>query len=280
MGLVMRKNKNKKFFVYFLLSFTLTSSIIQTPTFCQSLNNQSEKVQTFYSNILEEERTIVIRLPEQYYKSNETTYPVLYLLDAEGGNSWKNAISTVKELSSAEKIPDMILVGIHNNNRNRDMIPEKVAHRPGSGGSKKFLQFILKELVPHIKSTYKVNDFNILFGGSNAGVFTLYALIDHQEIIQAGIAGSPMIGHCPDFMFEQLKKALGKNYKKDRYLYMISGENDSKRVVDYVPKYFNLLKSKVAVNFQTEHIILKNEGHVPASSLRDGLIFIFKNDHL
>jgi predicted alpha/beta superfamily hydrolase len=118
---------------------------------------------------------------------------------------------------------------------------------------------------------------NILFGGSNAGLFAVYTLIEHQEIIQAGIAGSPMIGHCSDFMFNQLKKALENNYEKDRYLYMIYGENDSKRVVDYVRKYFDLLKSRVAVNFKTENVILKNEGHVPVSSLHNGLLFIFQD---
>ena len=157
------------------------------------------------------------------------------------------------------------------------MIPDKITHRPGSGGSKKFLQFITKELVPHIESQFRINHFNILFGGSNAGLFAVYALIEQQEIIQAGIAGSPMIGHCNDLMFNQLKKTAGKNYIKDRYLYMIYGENDSKRVVDYLPKYYDLLKSKVATNFKTEHVILKNEGHVPESSLQNGLLFIFQD---
>jgi len=273
----MKKVKTNLFSIILISCFTFIFSFYFLPTYSYSQKNQIDKVKTLYSKILEEERKIVIQLPENYNKPNTTTYPVLFLLDAEGGNSWENAISTTKKLSSAGKTPEIILVGIHNTNRNRDMIPEKVGHRPGSGGSNKFLQFIIEELVPHVKSQFRINNFNILFGGSNAGLFTVYALIEHQEIIQAGIAGSPMIGHCSDFMFDQLNNALENKFEKDRYLFMIYGENDSKRVVDYVPKYFDLLKNGVASNFKTENVILKNEDHVPESSLNDGLIFIFKD---
>jgi len=272
----MKKVKTNLFSIILISCFIFIFSFYFLPTYSYSQKNQIDKVKTLYSKILEEERKIVIKLPEDYNKSKTTTYPVLFLLDAEGGNSWEKAISVTNKLSSAGKIPEIILVGIHNTNRNRDMIPEKVGHRPGSGGSKKFLQFITEELVPHVKSQFRINNFNILFGGSNAGLFAVYALIEHQEIINAGIAGSPMIGHCSDFIFNQMNKALEKKFEKDRYLYMIYGENDSKRVVDYIPKYFNLLKNGIAANFKTEHVILKNEGHVPESSLHAGLIFIFK----
>jgi uncharacterized protein len=157
----MQRTTPNRLLIILFTSFILTFSIFSKPTICNSQTKQSKSVKTFYSKILEEERTIVIQLPEQYYSSKTNTFPVLYLLDAEGGYSWEKSILTVKELSGTRKIPDMILVGIHNTIRNRDMIPEKVSHRSGSGGSKEFLQFITKELVPYIESQFRINNFTI-----------------------------------------------------------------------------------------------------------------------
>ena len=231
---------------------------------------------TLHSKVLEEDRHLVIRLPKTYTESTHTTYPVLYILDAEGGRGWSNALSTVDELNTIETIPEMILVGIHNTNRNRDMIPQEVAHRPGSGGSDKFLQFITDELNPFIESRYRITGFTLLYGGSNAGLFTVYALLAPQDVIQAGIAASPMIGHCSDFMFNHVDKLLRSNRISERTLFMIYGENDSKRVVDYTPKFLDLIKSKAPGSIRSKIVILENEGHVPPTSLRLGLVEIFK----
>ena len=241
--------------------------------------NQSDPGQidtTLHSEVLGEDRHVVIRLPESYGESKHTSYPVLYVLDADGDSGWSNAVATVDELSTSETIPEMILVGIHNTNRNRDMIPEKVAHRPGSGGSEQFLRFITHELNPFIESLYRTTRFTILYGGSNAGLFTVYALLKSQEAIQAGIAASPMIGHCSDFMFDHVEKLLKSNHISERILFMVYGENDSKRVVDYSPEFLDFIKSKAPDSIRSKILILENEGHVPPTSLRLGLVEIFK----
>lgn len=231
---------------------------------------------TLYSKVLGEDRHLVVRLPRTYRESEQTSYPVLYVLDADRGFVWSSAVATVDGLTTSGTIPDMILVGIHNTDRNRDMIPEKVAHRPGSGGSKIFLQFITHELNPFIESHYRANRFTILYGGSNAALFTVYALLESQEVIQAGIAASPMIGHCSDFMFDHVEKLLQNNRINERILFMVYGENDSKRVVDYVPEFLDSIKSKAPRSIRSKIVILENEGHVPPTSLRLGLIEIFK----
>lgn len=241
--------------------------------------NQSDPGQintTLHSEVLGEDRHVVIQLPKTYEESKHTSYSVLYVLDADGGSGWLNAVATVNDLSTSETIPDMILVGIHNTDRNRDMIPEKVAHRPGSGGSDKFLRFITHELNSFIESHYRTTRFTILYGASNAGLFTVYALLDSQEVIQAGIAASPMIGHCNDFMFDHAEKRLRSNRFSERTLFMVYGENDSKRVVDYAPEFLDLIKSKAPDNIHSKIVILENEGHVPQASLRLGLVEIFK----
>jgi len=239
--------------------------------------NVPGKIDTsLYSRILGEDRRIVIWLPKTYKESKNASYPVLYLLDAELDFVWSNGVSTVAELCESCVIPDLIVVGIHNTNRNRDMIPDKVSHKPGSGGSKKFLQFITHELNPFIESNYSTNRLTILYGGSNAGLFTVYALLGSQEAIQVGIAASPMIGHCGDFMFDHLKKLLQSKRISERILFMVYGENDSKRVVDYVPEFLESIKNKAPGSIRAKMVLLENEGHVPPTSLRLGLVEIFK----
>ena len=117
-----------------------------------ALANKKPNISTVkvYSQILEEERTISVSLPDGY-DTTEKAYPVLYVLDAEGETLFPKSVLTVQELSTEEFAPDMIVVGIWNTNRNRDMIPEAVSHRPGSGGSENFLHFIKEELMPYIK---------------------------------------------------------------------------------------------------------------------------------
>ncbi len=239
-------------------------------------NTPGEIDTTLYSRVLGEDRRIFIRLPKSYGELMQTAYPVLYILDAERGPRWANTVATVDELSTSETIADMIVVGIHNTDRNRDMIPLEVAHRPGSGGSDKFLQFITHELNPFIDSQYRTTRFTVLYGGSNAGLFTVYALLTTQEVIQAGISASPMIGHCSDFMFAHAEKFLQSNRFSERTLFMVYGENDSKRVVDYAPEFLDLIKSKASDNIHSKIVILENEGHVPQASLRLGLVEIFK----
>ena len=119
------------------------------------------------SEILKEERSMVVALPEGY-EAGDLSYPVLYVLDAEGENNFSGTVATLNDLVVEKIASPMIVVGIRNTNRNRDMIPDSVAHRPGSGGSEKFLEFISDELMPYVKKNYRAREFSALYGMSNS----------------------------------------------------------------------------------------------------------------
>lgn len=169
----------------------------------------------------------------------------------------------------------MIVVGIWNTNRDRDMIPVAVSHRPGSGASEKFLTFIREELVPYVNETYRCGEFSILYGMSNSALFGVYALLEAPDTFDAYLASSPMIGHCPDFINGKLGAFINMSLAKSRILYMIYGTKDSPGVTDFVPDFQAYLKAHAPENFRSELVILDGEGHVPASSLARGLQFIF-----
>ncbi len=235
------------------------------------------KYEKFYSKILKEKRTIKIRLPENYKKSKHTHH-VLYLLDAEWNPQYNQAVGAVGYAAEFKLAPEMIVVGICNTVRNRDMIPAVVTDRPGSGGGKKFLQFISKELIPYINQKYAPNSRNVLYGGSNAGLFTVFAILEESGSFIGGIAGSPMIGHCRDYMYRIASQLKDKPKVKSKYLYMIYGENDYSRCTDYIINFHNhILKVKPDL-FHTKLVMQEGEGHVPYISLYKGLMYLFSNN--
>ncbi len=233
------------------------------------------KYDRIYSEILEEERTIKITLPHDYNNSNEK-YPVLYVLDAEWKPFYARIYGTVDHMNELNDIPRMIIVGICNTVRNRDMIPAKVIDRPNSGGSDKFLGFITEELMPYFDSKYRTESPNVLFGGSNAGLFTVYAILTRPDRINYGIAGSPMIGHCPDYMNRLIDGIDDLNRFKNRALFMIYGEHDYSRTTEFVPEYFARITGKRMSGFRCELEMIKNDGHVPYLSLFNGLKYVFR----
>jgi len=230
---------------------------------------------TINSRILEEDRSIRVTLPERY-GIEETSYPMLILLDAESDDAYRKAAVVLERLEAAGEGPGMILIGIRNTIRNRDMIPAAVAHRPGSGGSEHFLRFIREELLPDIRSRFRTAGPTLLYGASNAGLFTVYAMLESPETFDAAIASSPMIGHCPDLMREKAAAFRRKELPGRRVLYMIYGTQDSRRVTEYLPDYQAALSAGAPREFQSETVIVEGEGHVPPDSLIRGLRFVFQ----
>jgi len=75
------------------------------------------------------------------------------------------------------------------------MIPIKISSRPGSGGADQFLKFISVKLKPFIDKNYNTSGKNILIGASNAGLFTIYAMLTKPGDFSDFIALSASAGH-------------------------------------------------------------------------------------
>ena len=70
----------------------------------------------FRSAILDEDRQLFIAKPTEYDGASER-YPVLYILDAE--THFRYASGIVEFLAFADRIPEMIVVGIASGSRDR-----------------------------------------------------------------------------------------------------------------------------------------------------------------
>ena len=180
----------------------------------------------FKSNILNEERTVVVQLPKSYQAEPDKTYPVIYRLD--GAGNVPLITSVIERLQHDNAAPEVIIVAIENTKRLRDLYPT-VNEEPGGpvgfgGGGKQFLDFFEQELIPLIAQKYRTHDYKVIGGASAAGVFALYAMTEKPTLFQAHLAYSPAVWWNYGAAVTRTKDFLKNNKTLDTYLYMNIGE--------------------------------------------------------
>ena len=127
------------------------------------------------------------------YEQSKTAYPVVYQTDApEHVNEIGGSIDF---LVANDRMPALIVVGIGNTDRTRDLTPSraKVESYPTSGGGDKFLEFIQSELIPEIEKRYRTAPYRIFAGHSFGGLLAIHALITRPDLFNAYIAVSPSL---------------------------------------------------------------------------------------
>jgi predicted alpha/beta superfamily hydrolase len=153
---------------------------------------------TIKSSVLGEDRVILVRTPRGY-DTNKLSYPVLYMTDGDAHIA--HTSSSVEFLARNGRMSELIVVGITNTDRMRDLSPTKPAQTgatgapqfPTAGGADKFLKFIETELIPEIEKRYRVRPYRILAGHSLGGLFTVHSLLSRPEVFNSYVAVSPSL---------------------------------------------------------------------------------------
>lgn len=166
--------------------------------FCNQLQAQFETPvkDSIYSNTLGEQRNIVVTLPAGY-RNDSAHYDVWYVLDGE----WDGSLFTqiFSYMVNMQFAPPAIIVAVPNryvngiNLRDRDLTPTKFPDVDNSGGAANYLAFFEKELLPYINKKYRTNGENGLFGGSFGGLFTLYTLLERQNMFRFYVTADPAL---------------------------------------------------------------------------------------
>jgi hypothetical protein len=178
------------------------------------------------SKVLAETRTYVVHTPASY-KSGKDAYPVLVLQDAEG--HFAHTSAAVDLLSANGRIPPMIVVGINNTDRTRDMTPSKPSTGFGgtpwtgsAGGADKFLSFIADELLPTIDGNYRTRPYRVLIGHSLGGLFAVYALMNRPEVFKGYLIISPSLWWDDQALVKAAEPyfAAHKDLRADLYMTM------------------------------------------------------------
>jgi predicted alpha/beta superfamily hydrolase len=158
------------------------------------------KTDIIHSRILNEDRRILIHVPDESRHFPNQRYPVVYLLDGDTHfPSVMGMIQQLTEVNGNALFPNMILVGIPNTDRQRDLTPTHGKSNPygdssslrGTGGGENFTAFIEKELMPHLDSLYPTAPYRILIGHSLGGLMVINTLINHPGLFSAYLAIDP-----------------------------------------------------------------------------------------
>ena len=229
-----------------------------------------------HSDVLREERIVLVSLPEDYRKS-EKTYPVLFKLDGDKDN-FLQASSAADYLSDmTDDAPEPIIIGIENTDRYRDMLPDQKANS--------FIQFISTELIPFVNRNYRTNGFRILSGQSLSSLFALYSFLEQPDLFDAYILGSfGLYKESLAVLFDnELKrnsqlKSLGK-----KYLFVGNGKLDTNDPDGTITKrgdqFLELFKQTVPESVIMKRKVYDEEGHVPFPTVYDGLKWIYSNEN-
>jgi predicted alpha/beta superfamily hydrolase len=283
----MDKNVFKSFAIILMILFVLCPKIDAViPQVKIEKIVRDEKVK-FHSRVLDEDRTILIHLPKDYALT-EKKYPVLYVLDAEF--FFQQAISAAEFLSelkyiNVQPIPQMIVVGIVNIDRNRDYTPTHAPKQPRgmrfptSGKADRFLEFLNTELFPFIDTQYRTEPFRILSGWSLGGLLTVYTYFKHNHLFSAYLAISPSLWWDGDLYVKKTDTLLSQEQLSAKPLVVTLGARegaDMGRSVKngFVPEMSKKsLKEKITFTF----IEIPEEGHsyVPYKAYYQGLLALF-----
>jgi hypothetical protein len=220
-----------------ILLITVIASILfncesnKTPDSQQS-NNQIVigVIDSLYSDNIQEQQKFWVHVPNNLGQGVPTgaKYPVLYLLD--GDAHFYSVTGMIKQLSTVngnDILPEMIVVGITNNDRTRDLTPTHVGEVFGdstfsktSGGGKNFMKFIEKELIPHIEKNYPASNYRTFVGHSLGGLTVIDALVDYPELFSNYVAIDPSLWWDNQELLKRSEDVISKTIYSNKALYV------------------------------------------------------------
>jgi predicted alpha/beta superfamily hydrolase len=149
------------------------------------------------SRILGERRVINVYVPPGYAKSTER-YPVLYMPDGGMAEDFPHVVGSVDVSIKNEVIRPVIVVGVENTERRRDLVgvtvvPDEQKVAPHAGGADRFRSFLRDELKPWVAAHYRTAGESALVGESLAGLFVVETFLVEPTLFDDYIAADPSV---------------------------------------------------------------------------------------
>lgn len=166
----------------------------------------------FHSNILNNDRNVIVYLPPGYAQSRKQRYSVFYMHDGQNlfdgatsfipGQEWR-VDEVAQELIKAHKIEPLIIVGIYNAGSERVNEYTAAADPKYKAGGRADLygRFLVEELKPFIDKTYrtKTDGAHTGLGGSSlGGLISLYLGLKYPEVFTRIAVVSPAVWWADD----------------------------------------------------------------------------------
>jgi predicted alpha/beta superfamily hydrolase len=248
------------------------------------------QVGSLWSSALQEERRVFVYLPPGYDRAGRH-YPVLYVLD--GDACFHDATGIVHFMSRADLIPELIVIGVTNTHRSRDLTPPGTSLPEGpfspwggtasEGGADAFLRFMADELVPWVGERYRTEPFRILSGHSFGGVFCLYALANRPDVFPVQIAASSSLWLNRRAFVGPLAQAMGGGAPSGfRFISLSCGTDEAldfpdRNIPESNLELVRLLERTPGLNLEWHYRVYEGCHHsaTPHRSLYDGLELLF-----
>lgn len=186
---------------------------------------------TLESKKLGETRRINVYTPPGYDAAKATRYAVLYMPDGGEQEDFPHVATTLDTAIRAGELRPLILVGIENTERRRDMTgPTEVAEdrkvAPRVGGSAAFRDFIRDELMPRVRSQYRVTNETAIIGESLAGLFIVETFFLEPKLFDTCIALSPSLWWNGEELVRKAAERLKAHPELRNTLYLSSANEE------------------------------------------------------
>ena len=234
------------------------------------------------SEVLFENRTLNIYLPQGYSTDSAKTYPVIYLLDGSADEDFIHIAGLVQfgSFSWINMVPESIIVGISNVDRKRDFTfptrsKKDKKNFPTTGESMAFIHFLELEVQPYIEDKYKTDTVRTIIGQSLGGLLATEILFKRPYMFDNYIIVSPSLWWDK----ESLLKLEPEFYESNKSIYIAVGKEGE--VMERTAKeLYDKLKTDQQENTRVFFEFFEEQNHGDALHLAayNALISIFKVD--
>lgn len=216
---------------------------------------------TIESDLLEEKRTIHLSIPETYERDG--SIPIVFVTDAR--SQFPMISSYLNNLAGNwPRLPDMVVVGIENTNRNRDFVPREDSRFAGTGGADTFKLFLRDELIPEIEERMGGASARILVGHSFGGVNAINVLLTDTAVFDAYIAIGTSTWVADRVLFERAEEAFSDSSPLNAWLYMAVAERDGGATVPDGEAFAALLEAGAPSTLNWHFEIIPKTDHFSA----------------
>lgn len=211
-----------------------------------------------------ETRTINVWTPTEY-KTSTDSLPVMYM--ADGGiidEDFPHIANTIAELIKSKSIPPMILVGIANTQRRRDLsgpteIETDKEIAPVIGGSEKFRAFIKEELFPEINKRYRTTSQKSIIGESLSGLFVVETFFLSPDMFDNYIAFDPSIWWNNHYLVRTAKEHLASFPKTEKRIWFAGSSAED--ISQYTNDLAEIFKTESISNVKWKYSPEPKEKH-------------------
>ena len=213
------------------------------------------------SKVMAEQRRVIVWTPAHYAEGTQA-YPVLYVTDAD--RQFGHTVTTVEFLSRNGRMPPMIVVGIFNTDRTRDLTPYKDTdddtQLPTAGGGDRFLRFMETELVPWVERQYRTQAFRAFAGHSFGGLFAMHALATRPNLFNAIVAVSPTLAWRQGEAVKRIDTTLTQQRTLKGALYVTLGD-EGQAMKAGLDRLRTVLEEKAGKGLRWDLVEMLDEDH-------------------